>query len=453
MKMEEYLDVMEEQIRCKQARMGVRAELKGHMEDQMDAYLLQGMTPEEAEAAAVMDMGDPVETGNDLDRIHRPKMPWKSIGIIIGFSLVAFILQYVLRISEPSQEGMLSEWIPGGDLRYLIINMVGWGIMVGICYLDYTRIGKYADWLMVLGIIGMMMSGHVANQVNGHHYFIWFFGISISLDMLSFLFVPLYGAILYRYRGQGYRAIAWGILWMLPSVCLVMSRGRMLLAFTVGITYMVILTAAICKSWFVISKKITLGILWAANLILPLLWGIYIMSQGASYQKNRLQVLLNPYGTEAGYQVVMLKKLLAGSRMVGTKPGFLQDAHGVVETGNYILSMICAYYGVLIAVILAAGIVMLFCRFFQKSLRQKNQMGMIMGIGVSAVFLVELLLYIPGNMGWVLGDAYCPFLGYGGSGIMVTYILLGILLSVYRYENVASEMKMEKRIRIQVIKS
>ena len=32
------------------------------------------MTEKEAEAAAVMEMGDPVAVGVDMDRIHRPKM-------------------------------------------------------------------------------------------------------------------------------------------------------------------------------------------------------------------------------------------------------------------------------------------------------------------------------------------------------------------------------------------
>lgn len=442
MKKEEYLNIMEEQIRCKQARAEVREELSSHIEDQTEAYVSEGIAFEEAERMAVMDMGDPVETGNEMDRIHRPKMDWKSIAAIIGISLTIFVLQYVLRRNEPSTDGA---WIPGGDPKYLMINLIGWGVMIAVCYLDYTRIGKYAPQLMTAGCMGILIAGIFSSRVNGYNYFV-FVGISISVKMLLLLCVPLYGAILYRYRGQGYRAICRGIFWMLPSLLVGCLYGGIPVSLIVGVTYMVILTVAIYKNWFVVSKKLTLVVLWAVNLIMPLLGGFYIMSQGAAYQKARFQTVLHPYSTEASYQVMTLRKLLAGSRMIGTKAGFLTDAHEMVETGSYVLGMICAYYGMIIAAVLALGIAMLFLRFFRKSIKQKNQLGMIMGTGVSVVFLVELLLYILANAGWLPGVSYCPFMGSGGSGMIVTYILLGILLSVYRHENVAVEIKIKKRM-------
>ena len=83
------------------------------------------------------------------------------------------------------------------------------------------------------------------------------------------------------------------------------------------------------------------------------------------------------------------------------------------------------------------------------SFRQKNQLGMIMGTSCSTVFLVQLLLYIMGNLGMLMsGASYCPFLGYGGSGAMVTYILLGILLSIYRYEDVLPEQEVRKALPV-----
>ena len=70
MRAEEYLTILTDQIWCRMAREDVRKELLCHIEDQKAAFL------SEAEEAAVREMGDPVETGNELDRIHRPKMAW-----------------------------------------------------------------------------------------------------------------------------------------------------------------------------------------------------------------------------------------------------------------------------------------------------------------------------------------------------------------------------------------
>lgn len=68
-----YIQTVTEQIRCKRALPLVTKELEGHIEDQKSDYMKAGMNAEEAEEAAVLEMGDPVEVGVEMDRIHRPK--------------------------------------------------------------------------------------------------------------------------------------------------------------------------------------------------------------------------------------------------------------------------------------------------------------------------------------------------------------------------------------------
>lgn len=72
--MDEYLKIVLEQIRCRKARPYIRQELQDHMEEQIEANMHAGMDCESAEKAAVKDMGDPVETGISLDRIHKPQI-------------------------------------------------------------------------------------------------------------------------------------------------------------------------------------------------------------------------------------------------------------------------------------------------------------------------------------------------------------------------------------------
>ncbi len=46
---EDYLRAVEEQIRCKKARPMVRKELEDHIQDQRDAYIVEGNIGREAE--------------------------------------------------------------------------------------------------------------------------------------------------------------------------------------------------------------------------------------------------------------------------------------------------------------------------------------------------------------------------------------------------------------------
>ena len=74
---------------------------------------------------------------------------------------------------------------------------------------------------------------------------------------------------------------------------------------------------------------------------------------------------------------------------------------------------------------------------FNTAMRQKNQLGMMMGCGCGIVFLINFFINILENLG-VLPQSvtFLPFLSAGGSCIIVSYGLMGIVLSTYRYKNI-----------------
>ena len=96
MRREEYLHTLTERIRCKMARGTIEQEINDHIEDQKEEFLSEGMSQTEAEEAAVREMGDPVEVGLEMDRIHRPTMAWGMIALIIGLSLAGYLLRSVM---------------------------------------------------------------------------------------------------------------------------------------------------------------------------------------------------------------------------------------------------------------------------------------------------------------------------------------------------------------------
>ena len=103
--------------------------------------------PEEAERLAVEEMGDPMATGLELDRIHRPKPQW---GLLLWAAALAFAGAF-LRV-----------WlIAGVDTRYVIFQpekvvfslVVGCACMVGMYLLDYTFLLKHAVFLTLCGVL------------------------------------------------------------------------------------------------------------------------------------------------------------------------------------------------------------------------------------------------------------------------------------------------------------
>ena len=193
------------------------------------------------------------------------------------------------------------------------------------------------------------------------------------------------------------------------------------------------------------GKAVFTGIC-AAAVLLPIAAAVLILFYGDDYQKSRLLFYLSPL-TGAGpqdmisYAMVYVREILGNSRLVGAGEAMVPDVSFLPELSDFLLVGVARYYGVLAAVLLAGILLFLLLRFLRISLRQKNQLGMLMGTGCAAVFLIEAVFYFMNNSGVMYLGNYCPFFSYGGTGTIVMYILLGILLSICRYRNTAPERK------------
>lgn len=410
----EYLEILAEQIRYKKALPMIEKELEDHMEDQKKDFLASGMTEKEAEAAAVMEMGDPVAVGVDMDRIHRPKMVWGLILLTGALYLAGMIFRYLLYDRSGLGIYIANSWV------YYVLAFV---VMSGVCYVDYSRIGEKARELTV-GLFLILMAGiwFGGTVVNGSVGWISVGGMMIlNVRVLVYLFLPLYGAILYRYRGQGYEVIWKAAAWMLPAVVVVFYANSLMLALL------------LCVFSMVIFLLLYAGMVWKF---------------GALYQKERLQMLLPPYGEEISAVMEPLRSAAANSHMVGSSA---QAMKGLEMYGDrdFLFTYILSFCGILTAVLFISLIAVLLFYLLKHTLRQRNQAGRIMGLGCTVVLVGRLVIYLLGNLGLQpYGDGYCPFLSTGGSSAVVTGILLGLLFSIYRYQNIAKEPKKSRTKQI-----
>ncbi|MDO5345810.1 MAG: FtsW/RodA/SpoVE family cell cycle protein [Lachnospiraceae bacterium] len=441
MSIEEYLDILTGQLRCRKAREPVRRELLWHIQDQKEAFLAEGMEEKDAAEAAVREMGDPVEVGGALDRIHRPKMAWKLIGLIGILSIAGFMIQFFLRMH------FLGEGADGSSGKQIVYLLLGFAVMAGVCFLDYSWFGSHARLLSAILLLGSFLGRkYLGANVNGSQKWIFLGGVSIDISLLLLLLVPLYGAILYSYRGEGYRAVAKGILWMAPGLFIVWHCPSVYAMMVLFFSYLIVLTAAIHRGWFQIRRRTVLWSLWGAVCLFPVIQGALILGRGG-YQAERLMAVLSMDGG-SNYQLDVVRRLLAGSHWIGAGSFVQTETAGLFAEnllGEYILTFVISYYGILAGLFLIGLILLLLVRLYHVSAKQKNQLGSMMGIGCVSVLMLQVIVYLLGNTGVFLMGTYCPFLTYGGSGIVVDFCLFGLVLSIYRYENVLAPDKVIRK--------
>lgn len=433
-----YLEQLSSQIRCKRVIPLVTKELELHIEEQKADFLAEGMTEREAEEAAVREMGDPVSVGVEMDRIHRPKMNW---GLIFGIGVVSLLGMVMLQLLDVAVESKDMPFLYPAS--YLVYMAIGYVAMIGICYLDYTWIARRAKVLFVGYLLFLAVGTSVfGTTVNGAAVFVNVFGLAfVNMNQWVILLIPLYCAVLYGYRGQGYWGLMKGVLWIVPVFILqIMFRASGIIVMVPVVT--VILSVAVCKGYFQVNIRRTIAALWGATALFPCGLVLGFLRFGSSYQVMRLEVMFHPakYAKEEGYQFYTLKKLLEGSRFIGQGKNFTEYSGMLPDNSSFALTYIMSCFGVLAAVCVISVVAILVVKLIAMTVKQKNRLGLLMGTGCGVTIAWQAGWYVLTNLGIVLiGPIYCPFITRGGSGMIITYILCGIMLSIYRYQNIAAE--------------
>lgn len=423
--MEEYLDKLLSQIRCKKARPYISDEVRGHIEDQIRDNISNGMTAKEAEINAVADMGDPVETGISLDRIHKPRIAWKLIVIVGILSLLGIVIQQSIGC-DPWHDS-------GSEYRFLISVLMGFAIMCGIYFFDYTAIAKYSrligTFIIGIGVLGNLGFFVVYDGVYGIKMV-----ITLSLTSIMLFYVPVYGAILYKYRNGGTAALLKAVIWLLVPVIVAFRIPSIVATAVLLVSMLIQLSAAILKGWFKVPVKKTLAILWAAFGIAPviMIFVMYAFHMLAAYQEARLQAWLT---ASDSYLLNIYKLHFQDIVWIGSNGRNVSEMIPGASSYNVFL-YILLNYGRLAGMLIIAALAVLIMFVFSVCLKQKNELGMVMGFGCGMVILLNTVINLLSVIGVIPPAAtFIPFISRG-SEIVLSYALVGIIMSVYRYKDV-----------------
>ena len=450
MELTECLDTVSEKIRCKRARTMVREELRNHVQEQAEAYEADGMTAPEAMREAVRQMGDPIETGTALNRIHRPQLEWKFLILVLLLSALGLALQYMTCYTGLFG-GFSSDLADYFWKRQCFFTVAGLGVLAAVYIVDYTILGRYPLllWFGYFAVIFIIANTHtvIMGKVRIYNYLT--------------LFLPLYAGVLYRFRSKGYGAVAvCYLLSFMPffvGLKTILVHGSLELA---GGCFLLLLIA-VCKGIFHVRKTRTI----AALIALPLITFLLLYWKGAElgllhhYQLARLQYVFSPdmldYNSNGGI-IPYLWESVSGFRMFGSSAAPVPKAMKSLNC-DYVVFFVFAKYGIAAGTAMLSILAVTAVKAFSISRRQKNRLGFLVGTACSVVLTIQMMVYVAANFGVPLVEPMTiPFLSYGGQSTLVNYILLGLILSVHRNKDIVSERHGTRgkwKIRLERIES
>ena len=161
----------------------------------------------------------------------------------------------------------------------------------------------------------------------------------------------------------------------------------------------------------------------------PFLWDFL-----ASYQQDRIVVGFNPSldPKDKGWQPLLSKQCIENGGLfgVGLHGGGDYEALTASHT-DFILATVCEKFGFVGGLLVIATLVALVMRVLWIGRQASHDYGMLISVGVAGVLIAQTLE----NVGMCLAilpvvGITLPFLSCGGSSVLATYILVGMVHSV-----------------------
>lgn len=324
----------------------------------------------------------------------------------------------------------------------LAASQVVW-LFVGVASLIVTlitvpnleRLARYKYTIMIAGLVLLVAPALIGVEVNGAKLWIRFAGLSLQPGELAKIAIIVFlAAYLSEHREMlsvSTRKI-FGVfsmpeprtlgplvlMWAASLFVLVFERdlGSSLLLFGIFLT---MIYAATGRAGYVV---VGLGLFSSGAVVA---WRLF------SHVQDRVAIWLDPFADASGrgYQLVQSLFSLAAGRVIGTGIGEgLPGRIPFVET-DFIFSAIGEELGLLGAAAVIVCYLILALRGLSTAAQAKSDMAALTAVGLVASIGLQTFVIIGGVTRLIpLTGVTLPFVSYGGSSLLSTFIALGLLL-------------------------
>ena len=330
--------------------------------------------------------------------------------------------------------------------RQAIYAVLGIALMLAIARVDYSRfrelrVGLYTA--MMSTIILVLLLGQ-ATRGSRRWIELPFFTFQPSELGKVLLILALAGFAIDRGRriGERQRTARLLLLGFIPALIVIMQPDL-----GTGVVYIVITLATL----FVVGVRWThfalLGTLLATAAAMVLVIAPAIGHPVLKdYQQERLTSFLNPSSDprDATYQIDQSLIAIGSGGKTGRGAGSTQTEHGFVpdRTTDFVFSVVGERFGFVGAAFVLSLFALLIWRALRIMTLSKNLYGSVIAGSIAAMFMCQTFV----NVGVTIGimpvtGIPLPLISFGGSSVVVTFLAVGLLQSIYVQARLTSKSR------------
>ena len=384
------------------------------------------------------------------------------------FTALFLIIHFYLNAVQPESEelilplvAMLAAFGLALNLRLapeLAWDQVRWLLFGGVMLMvtlvvlrDYTILQRYKYVAAATAIFLLFVTAFtpLGQTINGAR--LWLdigpvqFQVTELLKVLLIVFLAGYLAE----RGQVLEAAAFkwrsvrqnSLPYVIP-LGLIGGMVFLMLLLAKDLGAVLILTALAVALLYVRTGRLAFIVGAALLMVLNLVLVYYLPIGEFDYARDRIDSWFHPLRDVSGegYQIKQALLAFGNGGMTGTGLGQgYPDYIPVVET-DFIFAAIGEEMGLLGALSVVLIYLVLAFRGMKLSMEQESTFLQLLGVGATVIITVQAAVIMAGNLAlFPVTGVTLPFVSYGGSSIVVNFILIAMLLRLSAYTSLAAE--------------
>ena len=439
MQIKEFLNAVCEQIKYKPIRNSISEELENHIEESKENYIRDGLEEKEAEEKAITQMGNAEEIGKKLNKIHKPKLDWKLLIILIVLLGFGFLVAF-------TRETKIVSYKFDFIARYISSAIVGGILSIFIYFIDYTKIKKYSNIFYIIATLFMVYSLLFGIKINGLSY-IYFSLITFSPVIIA---MPLYIIAFVGFINEEKqykkniiilnRDINLKLLKIISlsiiSIIILAIIPSITSAFMLGLIYLIIGSVKLVQTKTNIKRNLLM--LWGIPTILGLILLLGVMIE-KPYIVDRFVAVYNPESQADCYGWLPLNRkiIINSAQTFGEADDTSNALEQIDEDVNYAFISILAHYGWIVSIGIVIAVLALSIELIINSIKIKEINGKLLIIGMSSMFILQSIFNILMNLNLIIDANFnLPFVSYGRLNLIVNMICLALVLAIYRRKDI-----------------
>lgn len=301
---------------------------------------------------------------------------------------------------------------------------------------DMAWLARYKYTFAVVGLALLLLTAVAGREINGARLWLGIgpfqFQTSELMKLVLVIFIAGYveekqellSLATFQWTRMRFPPVAYLgpllVMWMLSLLSLIWQRdlGGTLLLLGVALAMLYIGTG---------RKSYVAGGVALFGLNLLVTYHLF------SYVRNRILIWLHPwqYAQDKSYQIVQALYAFSSGGLIGSglgqgSPRYIPEVHT-----DFVFAAIAEELGLLGAFAVLLLVLVLVFRGLRAAVQQERVFEQLLSAGLASVLALQCLVIVAGNLSIIpLTGITLPFVSYGGSSMLINFVMVGILLQL-----------------------